>query len=204
MTIQIDDAGWGCPVGGVVIGAYQVVSRRFAHRVLPVALFQPPAFGRRDYLAAAARAAQGLLRDLGAVAGEPVECGSGYVLGGVRAWLQARAGLDQTGWPGQAGPVGGPLQVLVAEAFLQHLHGISRELQGLTAEDLVQPGVLCWKCLRWVKGRLEYPGVVPDRERHVKTGWATWQFYRRLPYEEALVAARQYRAARQRARPVRS
>ena len=70
MTFQIDAAGWGCPVGGVVIGAYQVASRRFAHRVLPGALCQPPAFGRRDYLAAA-RAAQDLLLDLGAVVWVP-------------------------------------------------------------------------------------------------------------------------------------
>jgi len=199
MTIQIDDAGWGCPVGGVAIGVYRVETQEFAHQVLPVTLFQPPAFQRRDYLAAAADATRALLAELQAPDDEPAEVCSGYVLGGVREWLA------ESGRPWETAKVTGPLQVLVEAAFLQHLHALDRELQVITAADLERPGLLFWKCIRWLKdGRLEGRGMVPDRERHAKTGWGTWQFYRRLPYEEAKTAARRYKAQQRRARWQRS
>jgi len=38
-VIQIDDAGWGFPLGGVLIGAVNTRTLKFADDVLPVVFF---------------------------------------------------------------------------------------------------------------------------------------------------------------------
>jgi len=40
MTIQIDDAGWGCLLLGVLIGAYRVETGEFAFGEIAVEHFQ--------------------------------------------------------------------------------------------------------------------------------------------------------------------
>ena len=35
MTIQIDDSGWGCPIGGVIIGGLRVEEGQYACEVIP-------------------------------------------------------------------------------------------------------------------------------------------------------------------------
>ena len=49
MTIQIDDAGWGCLLLGVLIGAYRVETGEFAFGEISVEHFQNGAFARQGY-----------------------------------------------------------------------------------------------------------------------------------------------------------
>ena len=82
MTIQIDDAGWGCLLGGTLIGAYHVETQVFRFAEIPVKQFQGAAFARKDYLTGAVTVAQGLFEALGVERDEPIQMCRGYVLDG--------------------------------------------------------------------------------------------------------------------------
>ncbi len=58
MTVQIDDAGWGSLIGGVVVGVYRTSTGEFAHEVIAPRFFQGTAFADKEYLAEAARLAR--------------------------------------------------------------------------------------------------------------------------------------------------
>ena len=104
--LQIDDAGWGCLVGGVVIGCYRVppdpvpgafpAGWRVCQRVITPRYFQnddaeePKRYARRRYLDAAAQVAATCLTRLKATPTEEVAVCSGHVLDGVRVWLTAQ------------------------------------------------------------------------------------------------------------------
>jgi hypothetical protein len=50
MTLQIDDAGVGDLLHGVVIGAYRPTTGEFTYEIVDVEFFQQPKFGRKAYL----------------------------------------------------------------------------------------------------------------------------------------------------------
>jgi hypothetical protein len=191
VTVQIDDAGWGCLLGGVIIGVYRVETGQYAWGEVPVESFQGAAFARKEYLGEAARLAARLFEELDVQAGEPVEICSGYVLGGVREWLSA------SGYRWQQIKVEGPLQTLAETTLLQRLRQIG--LDGLDYETLEKHGLLFWLCLRWLKGGdVDATRALPGRERHAKTGWASYGIWTTHPYEEAKRLAREAKARQRR------
>ena len=47
-------------------------------------------------------------------------------------------------------------------------------------------GLLFWHCLRWLKGGdINAAGVLPDRAKHAKTGWANYRIWAKYPYAQA-------------------
>ena len=194
MTVQIDDAGWGCLLGGVIIGAYRLETQEFACQEIPARFFQPPLFGQRAYLDKAVEVAGRLLMDeLGVQPGEEIQVCSGYVLSNVGPWL-AQAGLL-----GRKVKVEGPLQVLVETALQQSLAalGLDVSYDVLTRKQ----GLLFWKCLHWLKGgNINATRAVAERERHAKTGWASYGIWVGHPYAQAKQLAAQAKAARKQAR----
>ena len=214
MTIQLDDAGWGCLIGGVIVGAYRLETQEFACEEIPARFFQPPLFGQRAsacactpacagthadrhadrYLDKAVEVAGRLLMDeLGVQPGEEIQVCSGYVLSNVGPWL-AQAGLL-----GRKVKVEGPLQVLVETALQQSLAalGLDVSYDVLTRKQ----GLLFWKCLHWLKGgNINATRAVAERERHAKTGWASYGIWVGHPYAQAKQLAAQAKAARKQAR----
>jgi hypothetical protein len=193
VTIQMDDAGWGCLLLGVLIGAYRVETREFAFGEVPVQLFQDGAFGRKDYLAGAVTVVDGLLAQLAVGPEEPIEICRGYVLDGVRAWL------TRQGYTWTPTRVEGPLQVLVESALLQKLHalGIRVDYRTLTEKQ----GLLFWHCLRWLKGGdMEATRALPERQALAKTGWASYGIWVSHPYRQAKRLASEAKRARSGAR----
>jgi len=191
MTIQIDDAGWGCLIGPVLIGAYRIETQEFAYGEIPVRFFQPPLFGQKAYLNKAAEVARQLLRRLKAGPKEEIQICRGYVLDGVREWLA------ETGLPWRTVKVEGPLQVLVETALQQELAALGLRV---SYEVLTQKqGLLFWLCLRWLKGGdIDATKAVPGREKHAKTGWASYHIWVRHPYAEARRLAAKAKAERRR------
>jgi hypothetical protein len=179
MTIQIDDAGWGCLLGGTLIGAYHVEAREYVVGEIPVALFQGEAFARKDYLDGGAEVVVRLLAQLQVEPEEPIRICTGYVLEGARGWL------DDRRYRWQTARITGPLQEMVETSLLERLHRL-----GLTEVDYptltTRQGLLFWHCLRWLKGGdLNAAGVLPERARWAKTGWANYPVWAGQPYAQA-------------------
>jgi len=195
MTIQIDDAGWGSLVGGVLIGACREESPKTQHafREVPVAYFQGPAFAQKHYLQQGLACAKELMEELRVPFDEPVHVCTGYVLEAVRAGLRAE------GYQVIPSKIGDPLQTLIEQELLDRVTGLGVEtdLEILTTKQ----GLYFWQCLRWVKGGdINAIGGRQDRIIHCKTGWATFDIWVNHPYQEAKVLSRQFKAARRRSR----
>lgn len=77
-TISVDDAGWGFPLGGVLIGASD--GARVETGLIPVECFQGECFKEHAYLREAARATLNLLRRFDASPDDTrIEICSGYI-----------------------------------------------------------------------------------------------------------------------------
>jgi hypothetical protein len=195
--IQIDDAGWGCLVGGVVIGCCRVETGECAAGLVPPTYFQdndpdePGHFRRKDYLHAAAHVVEVCLAQLKATPAEPIAICSGYVLNGVRAWLTAQ------GYRWQADKITGPLQELVERAFQAHLAELGFNVGFDRQTDHTKAGLFWWRQVQWLKGgnvNAEVPD--PDRVQVCKTGWSTYHTWAYHPYAEARALAGRAKRAR--------
>jgi methionine synthase II (cobalamin-independent) len=63
--IQIDDAGWGFPLGGVLIGAVNTKTLKFAYDEIPVVFFKDENFKNKAYLEEAVAVTGHVLKQLG-------------------------------------------------------------------------------------------------------------------------------------------
>ncbi len=77
--IQIDDAGWGSFVGGVLIGAYRTETREFACNEILVTFILGEAFARKAYLEVSRDVARRVLEQLRVGKDEPIEICTGYI-----------------------------------------------------------------------------------------------------------------------------
>ena len=188
MAIQIDDAGWGSLVGGTIIGAYREETGEAAFAMIPVEMFQGEAFARKDYAAGAVAAAQAVLTELGHRHDEPITICTGFVLDGIREYL------EKTGYCWQSGKITGPLQELIETRFLEELQKIG--VKGVNYETLTEKqGLFFWLCVKWLKNGNLNGKAAPEKERLVKTGWGTYHIWSALPYDKAKVAAKRFKAA---------
>ena len=160
--IEVDDAGWGDLVGGVIIGGYNPLTEEFRWTEVAVEHFQGEAFTRKDYQVKARRAMNRILGDLRVDKRfYQVAMCTGYVLNHVARWLR------QNGWMVVRRTIDGPCQGLVEERFRKELMKIG-----------VPPGTIVnvpsgthrfMQLFKWVKEDPE------ERESFVKTGWSSWQ-----------------------------
>lgn len=189
--IQIDDAGWGSLVGGVLIGACRKESPRTQHafREIDVSLFQGDAFAHKLYLAEAGDAALALMVQLGVTLDEPVEICTGYIL---RA---ARQRLINEGYQVTSTKIGDPLQTLIEREFLNRILalGVETDYEILTQKQ----GLYFWQCVRWLKGGdVEVAEALPEREKQCKTGWSSYPIWAHNPYANAKILAREHKRQR--------
>ncbi len=193
--IQVDDAGWGSLVGGVVIGCYRPETEEFVHGVVAPRFFQGAAFASKEYLAEAARQAAACFERLRVGKGEPVEICTGYVLEGIREWLTVQ------GYSWEPARITGPLQKRVERAFWEHLRSLGFDVPFDLYTDPTRRGLLWWRQVAWLKGGdADATAPVPERAAVCKTGWASYSVWATHPYREARRLARQMRAERRRAR----
>lgn len=186
MTIQIDDAGWGCLLGGVLIGCYRVETGEFTAHEIPVTDFQGECFTHRRYLSTAWVCAKRGLEVLRHETSEPIQVCQGFVNGEVRRKLRV-PGIRITG----------PFQARIEKALLDYLNKLGFPYQGSTEEY----GKLFFEALRWLKGgNPNQRGMLPERMRMAKTGWETFRFYRDLPYKEAANEAKRFKSRRRSSR----
>lgn len=130
-VIEIDDAGCGNLVGGIVIGAYRPGDPpRYESRLIGPDLFD----GNGAVRAAAAEAVASLVASLDGDGAEVVLCTSDV-------FDAAAAALASAGRPVRRAAIGGPLQDLVEADFIAHLRRLGlpahvERIASLPSKDL--------------------------------------------------------------------
>jgi len=196
MTIQIDDAGWGCLIGGVLIGAYRTETRQFTYGVVAPQFFQGERWDTKAYQAEGGAQIAACFEHLAVKPDEPIVVCTGYVLDGVCQWLAAN------GYKFQRGKITGPLQDQIEATLRDYLaagFGFLTDCDLLT--DPAKKGLFWWKQVQWLKGgNVNAAQPVPEREAGCKTGWATYRIWATNPYDKAKKLAKQFKQSRSRDR----
>lgn len=189
--IEIDDAGWGCLIGGVVIGCYRSETGAFAAGQIAPAYFQnddpeqPGLYRRKAYLAQAAAVVAVCLQELSATPAEPVRICRGCVLDGVRAWLTSE------GYRWQTAKITGPLQELVERELQARLAELGFQVSYEQLTDRRQAGLFWYHQVEWLKGgHAAARQPVPERGAVCKTGWDSFTRWAYQPYSVARRAGR--------------
>jgi len=192
--IQLDDAGWGSLVGGVIVGACRTETPMTQHafKEIPVGMFQGEAYAKKYYLRVAADLAVELMRDLRVMPGEEVHVCTAHVL------EEARARLIAKGYNVIPGKIGEPLQTLIEQELLDRVLalGVRTDLETLTTKQ----GLYFWQCVNWLKAGDMKGKAIAQRAQHCKIGWPSYEIWANYPYQRAKVMAKQQRAERRRER----
>jgi len=175
--IKIDDAGWGCLVGGVILGIYREETHDYNYGEIPVEIFQGQKFQKKEYFQSAYQITPELLQSLNVSKKEQIMVCTGEVLGGVRRYL------SDHGYNWKSGKIKGGLQTKVEKTLQEKLfsYGIRVDFKTLTEKQ----GLLFWMCVKWLKGGNLNGRAIPEREKLCKTGWRTFRIWADLPYDKA-------------------
>lgn len=165
MTLQIDDAGVGDLLLGVVIGVYRPETARFDFDVVDVSHFQKGRFGHKTYLGEAARIALRLVERFSPEEDEKIEICSGFVLSEAFRLLRRKYG-DHVA----VAKIGGEAQEKTEAAYLSELRNLGYEPISDRDERRARS---FFHMLRWVKQDR-------SRLRHAKTGWPRLRRYGRF------------------------
>ena len=157
MTIQIDDAGYGDLLFGVVIGAYQPETDRFIYDVVDVRFFQVPLFEKKTYLDETGHIALRLVERLEPKDGERMEFCRGDILDRAVEALEEAYGDERV----IRAKVEGRAQHLVEEAYLNEIRNLGYEPIPDRTERWAKS---FWHMYRWLRAN-------PEMLRYAKTGW---------------------------------
>jgi len=164
MTIQIDDAGYGDLLFGVVIGAYRPETDDFLYDVINVKYFQRPLFEKKGYLDEALHIAWKLVKRLKLEDGERIEICRGDILDKAAGGLIEAYGEKNVARV----KVEGRAQHLIEEAYLN-------EIRNLGYEPLLDRtekwGKSFWHMYRWLRNN-------PRMLRYAKSGWPRLQRFK--------------------------
>ena len=120
MTIEIDDAGTGDILFGVVIGAYRPEGDHFIYDMIDVRYFQEPVYDEKRHLNEARRIAIRLVDRLGLREEEKILICTGDVLNEAAEALLERYGEERI----ERGKIEGRAQFLVERAYTDELRNI--------------------------------------------------------------------------------
>jgi len=144
LTIEIDDAGTGDILFGVVIGAYRPEDDHFIYDMIDVRYFQKPVYGKKRHLNEARRIAIRLVDRLGLREEEKILICTGDVLNEAAEALLERYGEEHI----ERGKIEGRAQFLVERAYTDELHNIGYEAR----EDRTDKwGKNFWHMYNWVR-----------------------------------------------------
>ncbi len=123
MTIEIDDAGTGDILHGVVIGAYRPEDDVFLYDMIDVRYFQKPVYGGKRHLNEARRIAIRLVDRLGLREKEKIIICTGDILNEAAEALLEQFGEEKV----ERGKIEGRGQYLVELAYMNELRNIGYE-----------------------------------------------------------------------------
>nr|MDO8133125.1 hypothetical protein [Candidatus Njordarchaeum guaymaensis] len=161
--IEVDDAGWGDLLDGVVLGFLRVEDGVFLTKVINVKFFQPPLFAKKQYLDEAVKLAREALKELGTKKGEEIQICTAPVLEKVRETM------TKDGYKVVPTKIVGELQLRVETAFIERLEELGVVKNTVPLDPCKDR---FYAQLRWIHGDLAH------RERYVKTAWKSWKRWR--------------------------
>lgn len=144
MTIEIDDAGTGDILYGVVIGAYRPEDDHFVYDMIDVRYFQEPVYNKKRHLNEARRIALRLVDRLGLKEEEKILICTGDVLNEAAEALLEQYGEERI----VRGKIEGRAQFLVEQAYTDELSNIGYEARDDRTEKW---GKNFWHMYNWVK-----------------------------------------------------
>jgi hypothetical protein len=144
LTIEIDDAGTGDILFGVVIGTYRPKTDHFIYDMIDVRYFQEPVYGKKRHLNEARRIALRLVERLGLGEEEKILICTGDILNEAAEALLEQYGEERI----ERGKIEGRAQFLVEKAYTNELRNIGYEPR----EDRTEKwGKNFWHMYNWVK-----------------------------------------------------
>lgn len=164
ITVIIDDAGSGDLLFGVVIGAYHSESQEFKYDVIDVQYFQPPKFGKKEYLKQSSKIVFMLFGKLRLEPDEPIRICRSYLFDDVVEKLIQLYGADRI----RRVKVTGEPQHLTELAYLDELRNLGYEPLTNREEKRAKS---FFHMLRWLKKN-------PEKVKYAKTGWPRLSRYR--------------------------
>ena len=163
MTLQIDDAGVGDLLDGVVVGAYRPETGEFSYDVVDVEFFQQPRFGRKAYLEETSKVVIQIINKMKPAENEPILICSSYIFEKVVRDLEDNYGKERV----TVTKITGDAQRFVETAYLDEVRNLGYE--PLTEREEKRARSF-FHMLRWLKKD-------PSRFRHAKTGWPRLKRY---------------------------
>jgi len=157
MTIQIDDAGVGDLLHGVVVGAYRVETGEFRYDMIDVKFFQASKFHRKAYLVRASEIVMQIVDRMRLHENEAIQICSSFVLEKAVRDLEERYGKERV----TVTKITDGAQHFVETAYLDELRNLGYEPLPEREEKRARS---FFHMLRWLKKD-------PRRFRHAKTGW---------------------------------
>ena len=163
MTVQIDDAGVGDLLYGVVVGAHRKETGEFHYDLIPVKYFQDPFFRRKLYQKKATELALRLLQELKLNDAEEIEICSSFLFDEARPELARKFGGGRV----KVAAIVGEAQTRVETAYLDELRNLGYE--PILERDEKRARSF-FHMLRWVKED-------HSRLKLAKTGWPRLRRY---------------------------
>jgi len=165
MTLQIDDAGVGDLLNGVVVGIFRPETGEFSYDVVPVEFFQPPKFGRKVYLERAAQIVLQMIDKMRVLENEPILICSSFIFEKAVRDLEEKYGKERV----TVTKITDGAQRFVETAYLDELRNLGYEPLVEREEKRARS---FFHMLRWLKKD-------PRRFKHAKTGWPRLKRYTR-------------------------
>jgi hypothetical protein len=163
MTLQIDDAGVGDLLHGVVVGAYRPETGEFNYNMIDVEFFQQPKFGRKGYLEEASKIVLQVVDKMKLAENEPLLICSSYIFEKAVRDLEEKYGKERV----TVTKITGDAQRFVETAYLDEVRNLGYE--PLTEREEKRARSF-FHMLRWLKKD-------PYRLKHAKTGWPRLKRY---------------------------
>jgi hypothetical protein len=160
MTIQIDDQGWGTPVGGVGIIVLRKETNELHYDIVPVEHFTVHTFKKKTYLAAARDIVEQGFSMLKVTKDEEVEICPGCIHDKTAEWLK------NEGYKFTATKVDGMAQSKGEQLFIEYLRGLGVPNPPPIVEETVDEyKAQFFYLVDWVR-------KYPEKRKHLcKTGW---------------------------------
>jgi len=160
MTIQIDDQGWGTPVGGVGIIVLRKETEEMHYDIIPIEHFSTETFKKKTYLAAAKNIVEHGFSRLKVPKDEEIEICSGCIHDKAAEWLK------NEGYKFTVMKVDGSAQKKGELLFTEYLRGLGVPNPPPIVEETVDEyKAQFFYLMDWVRKDPE------KRKRLCKTGW---------------------------------
>ncbi len=160
MTIQIDDQGWGTPVGGVGIIVIRKETEETHYDIVPVELFDLENFKKKTYMGSARSIVEKGLNALKVPKDEEIQICSGCIHDKTAEWLK------NDGFKVTVMKIDGDAQKKGEQMFIKYLQGLGVPNPPAIVEETVDEyKAQFFYTMDWVREDLD------GRKPLCKTGW---------------------------------